>query len=327
MPPQNNKQGFPGLDRIQDTSLQLALRALWDTVSHLKGRGGATISLEGPLNVGGNRVTNVADPTADTDVVTKGYADTHYGSSTSVAFQTSGSGTAIIPTVPTTSTPQVLYDTHANRIGLADHHPTRQPDGALFYETDRKVIYQVQLVAGVPTWVYIAGTMSGTIDTATADQKPTDLNTNDTGFLFSSTDFDRIFKWSGSAWADAPGQPLRFMVSFFTSDTIVIPGWALCDGSSVTRSTGVGGVAAYTVPDLITDGRFIRSTNAGATGTTGGAATVNPPATTSGGPNNTTTVQSGAGVDVASDDHTHDTDLAALSILPPYIEMRPYIRL
>lgn len=79
--------------------------------------------------------------------------------------------------------------THATRLTLSG-----LPDGTLYAETDRTVIYEVRAEA----WVYLLGTMRGTV-TGT-DQRPADLGTADAGFLFFGTDTFVTFRWDGAAW-------------------------------------------------------------------------------------------------------------------------------
>lgn len=212
--------------------------------------------------------------------------------------------------------------------------------GTLFAATDRNY---VTWASNGNVWIYVAGIQSGTLS---PDQKPT-LTTNDTGYLFRSTDFERLYRWSGSAWADAPGQEKRFQVAWFPAsihaDAVPGTGWQLCDGTAgVTRSTPTGGTTTFTAPDLTTDNRFIRAVS-GATGGTGGSATththdVDVASTTSGAPSATVAVQAGAGTTVATDTHTHAVDPAAVTsagpsgasgidALPPFMNMRPYVRL
>lgn len=205
------------------------------------------------------------------------------------------------------------------RIGTFAQRGTAQVRGSLFAASDRN--YVVWGSDG-SSWRYLAGVQSGTLD---PDMKPT-LTTADAGYLFASTDFDRVYRWSGSAWADAPGQPTRGMIVYFEDDLLPGAWWALCDGSTVDRSTTTGGTNSLTLPDLTTDNRFLRSV-AGATAGTGGAATVNPPSTDSGSNSATQEVQSGTGVTVAAEPHIHAVDLAALATVPPYFDARPYMRL
>ena len=86
--------------------------------------------------------------------------------------------------------------------GLHASRPVAEsmPDGALYVESDRNVIYQNQ--GG--TWQYVAGTMYGTLS---PDQRPADLGAFDAGFEFGSTDTNpdlapRHFIWSGGQWIE-----------------------------------------------------------------------------------------------------------------------------
>jgi hypothetical protein len=54
--------------------------------------------------------------------------------------------------------------------------PGSMPEGALYYENDRGVLYANTL--GV--WQYVAGTMFGTLS---PDERPTDLGTHDAGLI------------------------------------------------------------------------------------------------------------------------------------------------
>jgi hypothetical protein len=88
-------------------------------------------------------------------------------------------------------TSQVLYGTHANRPLTAD-----APARCIYVEADRGPLYQNQL----GQWVYIAGTMWGTIS---PDQRPTDLGMFDAGFTFRTNVAPaRQFIWSGTAWVE-----------------------------------------------------------------------------------------------------------------------------
>src|SRR5262245_9310905 len=84
----------------------------------------------------------------------------------------------------------VTYGPHADR-PPADS----MPDGAIYVESDRTVIYQN--INGA--WHYLAGTMWGTI---TPDLRPTDLGVNDGGFDYRGTDDNREFLWSQTQWIE-----------------------------------------------------------------------------------------------------------------------------
>jgi hypothetical protein len=96
-----------------------------------------------------------------------------------------------------------IQGTHANR---PDPTSASVPDGALYGETDRGVLYFN--VGG--EWHYAAGTMWGTIS---PDQRPTDLGANDAGFEFRSIDTNPLLGghdwiWTGSAWIEIT--PVRY---------------------------------------------------------------------------------------------------------------------
>jgi hypothetical protein len=69
------------------------------------------------------------------------------------------------------------------------------PDGALYVESDRSVVYYNY--QGI--WHYLAGAMWGTLN---PDLRPTDLGVNDAGFDFRGTDEPREFIWSQTEWIE-----------------------------------------------------------------------------------------------------------------------------
>ena len=88
-----------------------------------------------------------------------------------------------------------IEGTHANR-----PDPSTVPDGSLYVEFDRGVLYCNE--NGI--WQYIAGTMYALLN---PDQRPTDLGPNDAGFEFRSIDTDpdyapRQFLWSQTEWIE-----------------------------------------------------------------------------------------------------------------------------
>ncbi|HZM78503.1 MAG TPA: hypothetical protein VFC19_22480 [Candidatus Limnocylindrales bacterium] len=147
--------------------------------------------------------------------------------------------------------PTMIQDTHAARLTL--HPPGRYPTGTLYRETDRNAIYAVALIAGVFTWIWIAGVM--------ADWRPalvTDLGPNDTGFLYRVTDYEHLLEWNGSGWQWGPGELGSGYYALFDEDPITlmnpaaINAWFVCDGSTVVRLNRDGSASFITLPDLST---------------------------------------------------------------------------
>lgn len=221
---------------------------------------------------------------------------------------------------------ELIADTHALR-------PAPVNANQLFWETDRQHLFYTAASGSGFVWTVMPlGEMRGTLS---PDQKPSDLGTADEGFRFFSTDFFRSYRWTGAAWLDTGDELSRRSIVWFDAAPEPTTGWQLCDGTATTRSTSVGGTAAFTVPDLTTGNRFLRSVS-GATGGTSGAAThvhtVDPPNTTTGDNNAASNIQSGGGANVAADTHVHDVDIAqfnsgASSSLPPAYNANPFIRL
>lgn len=81
------------------------------------------------------------------------------------------------------------------------------------------------------------------------DERPTNLTQSDLGLLFYATDYDRVYRWSGTAWEDGPGQPARGMVAFF--QTAPVAGWAVADGRSATMTTSTGGLVQIVTPVVV----------------------------------------------------------------------------
>src|SRR5881396_3712268 len=95
----------------------------------------------------------------------------------------------LVPSVPLLS-----EDTHANRLA---NYPTPSTIGAQFFETDRTVLYIANTSLA---WEYSAGTYL-----AAVASRPSDLGTNDAGFLFYATDQTMLYVWGGAAWTAVPG--------------------------------------------------------------------------------------------------------------------------
>ena len=93
--------------------------------------------------------------------------------------------------------PEVTQGTHSGRPDASS-----VPDGALYVENDRSVLYYNYQ----GTWEYLAGTMWGTLN---PDQRPTDLGVHDGGFDFRTTDQPpREFIWSQAVWVEVT--PVRY---------------------------------------------------------------------------------------------------------------------
>lgn len=91
--------------------------------------------------------------------------------------------------------PLIQYGTHATRTGIA---PGALTDGALFVETDRVALYQVQQVSGAAVWALVGGSFDPKGDNDAS--KPSDLGTTDAGYVFFAKDKGFRYRWSGSAW-------------------------------------------------------------------------------------------------------------------------------
>lgn len=87
------------------------------------------------------------------------------------------------------------------------------------------------------------------------DERPSPLDQRAAGLLFYSTDFARAFRWNGTSWEDAPGQPDRGIVGWFAPpgppDTILtIPGWASCNGKIVQQTSSDGSIKSLQTPAI-----------------------------------------------------------------------------
>ncbi len=172
-------------------------------------------------------------------------------------------------------------------------------------------------------WVYVDGEFSSLLANA-----PTDLGENDASFKFSASDYLHVWKFSGTAFVFAPGDPGSGFVSEGKPDGSAPNGglWGLCDGSSyaVAKADATGTTSVATV-DRTNDSFPQGSTTFGAkaasrakweaTAVTDDESahthSVDPPNTTSGNDSGAgTVVQSGAGTTVATHTHTHDVDIA-----------------
>lgn len=113
----------------------------------------------------------------------------------------------------------MLQDSHANR--LANFPAVDYPVGTLFWETDRKVLYQRGLDGSAgEAWVHTLGVMEGTV--IASDQRPGDLGTDseDLTFLFYATDLTLTYQWDGSGdWTYYSGHGI--IEQTITEDTLI----------------------------------------------------------------------------------------------------------
>jgi hypothetical protein len=123
----------------------------------------------------------------------------------------------------------ITVDTHAARLTSA---PSHHPPGALWFESDRyPAVYQADYASGTPTWVWVAGTMWGTLS---PDQRPTDLGTNDAGFAFRGTDQQREFLWSGGAWVETTPQANTAQIAYSSANLTLTTAWQTIPGLTLT---------------------------------------------------------------------------------------------
>lgn len=97
-------------------------------------------------------------------------------------------------------------------------------------------LYKVQTLAKGP----IEGTLN-------PDQKPR-LGPADVGTLFYSTDYNRLYRWTGTSWLDDPTAPPRFEVTRFFGAPEPATGWVPCDGRQTLVTTSAGTTTYFQVP-------------------------------------------------------------------------------
>ncbi len=138
-----------------------------------------------------------------------------------------------------------LSDTFAN---LALYPAASQSLGTVFYATDLKVSYAVQIPSpsNVKTWMFYTGVYQDVLANL-----PGGLGVNDANFWFRASDYFHNWTWDGAAWHIQFGggfTPGTFWTTTFQGP---LPGgalWQLCDGSTVNVAQDNGTTAAVTTP-------------------------------------------------------------------------------
>jgi len=223
-----------------------------------------------------------------------------------------------------------IADTHSVRSAA---NPNAYELGAIFFETDRHLLYQLQ-GSTTRVWVYMAGVMADTLA-----NKPTGLGTTDKGLLVEATDYKRVFRWTGSAWERAPGERPTREFCYFAENPGT--GWHLCDGSaSITYTKADATTGTMTLPD---ERGYYRKGGTSYTGTGNAATTPSITGTTASESSHTHSVLA-TGVNVAAganainnvtgattggSAHSHSAGTLALSSAaePPNVVMLPYMKL
>jgi len=180
------------------------------------------------------------------------------------------SGGSWIETTP------VRFGTHAERLAATIANLV---SGMLWFETDRdNVVYQVQTVAGSPSWIYVGGIMTDAFAAL-----PAGLGANDVNFTFATSDTYEVYRWSGSTWVNQTPGNLTYFVSssvglVLTSSIQDVPGATLtvnrpgrymaigtASFSQTSAFAGIIGACLFNVAgSLLSASMVFRSINTGA---------------------------------------------------------------
>jgi hypothetical protein len=105
--------------------------------------------------------------------------------------------------------------------------------------------------SGVPTWVWVTGTMDG----ASLAVLPTGLGASDIGFRFNDLTYDHSYRWTGTAWTFAPEDDhMAGQMCPSAGGGAPLGGvWSACTGGAVTVSKGDGTTTSIATPNLTGD--------------------------------------------------------------------------
>jgi hypothetical protein len=120
--------------------------------------------------------------------------------------------------------------------------------GFYFYNTDYRIMTQLQSNSGVPYFGYRWG-----IREATLSQIPLTLNVLDAGYQFYASDYKHAYEWNGTGWGFSPmDSGSAYIVA---GGPLAFPGgnWAICDGSTVAVAIANGTTANVITPNLTGD--------------------------------------------------------------------------
>lgn len=219
------------------------------------------------------------------------------------------------------ATPGATVAVDTKYLRIENHAPQLQEPGSLLWQKDRSTLYQVEADGDAHLWKYRLGRMRGVLA-----GMPTDLGANDEGFEYYATDYEHVYRWTGSAWTFGDtDEGSKFFRDF--AGTPNKGKWQLCDGSTVNYAKADGTTASFTTPDL-TAGVYRKSAaaytgtvNAATDGTASGSTdaeashthSVTIPGETTSGPSATVGAASGGGVTVAHASHAHTTSGGTVS--------------
>ncbi len=145
--------------------------------------------------------------------------------------------------------PLVRVGLRADRLAL---DPASVLPGTLFTETDTGLVYQVFIIAKVPTWRYVSGVYA--LLQADIEAFSDTLTTDDTGALFDTTDYLHQYRWDGAALNFAPGDGSEYILSGSPRGGPPLGGlWGLCNGSAYDVAQPDGTVFNVTTSDFTGD--------------------------------------------------------------------------
>jgi hypothetical protein len=125
------------------------------------------------------------------------------------------------------SQPIILAGLHSQRIVS----PASPWLNAFFWETDRSALYAATAQGSAYVWTWLSGMMIDTSSTLAG--LPGDLGPGDAGFIYRSSVFDRLWRWTGSGWTYADGS---LGAGGIVATTGAAPSggfWQTCNGSTV----------------------------------------------------------------------------------------------